>query len=156
MTEESVWSTNKTDDVIAFPITVSEEAVVKADLSALEHLHLVRETQLAYVRTGANEQSRCQHNVSCTVIVEEREWEEVTAYLYEHREDFCAISLIPACGDKLYAQAPMEAVSTEEDELRFAELIARYIPVHYTALRERSDTTNLVGEVACNGGKCEI
>jgi ribonucleoside-diphosphate reductase alpha chain len=156
MTEESVWSTNKTDDVIAFPITVSEEAVVKADLSALEHLHLVRETQLAYVRTGANEQSRCQHNVSCTVIVEEREWEEVSGYLYEHREDFCAISLIPACGDKLYAQAPMEAVSTEEDELRFTELIANYIPVRYTALRERSDTTNLVGEQACSGGKCEI
>jgi ribonucleoside-diphosphate reductase alpha chain len=156
MTEESVWSTNKTDDVISFPITVSEEAVVKADLSALEHLHLVRETQLAYVRTGANEQSRCQHNVSCTVIVEENEWEEVTDYLYEHREDFCAISLIPALGDKLYAQAPMEAVSSEEDELHFTGLIANYIPVRYTALQERSDNTNLVGEQACGGGKCEI
>jgi ribonucleoside-diphosphate reductase alpha chain len=156
MAEKSVWSANDTDDVLAFPITVTEEALVLADLTALEHLRIIRDTQLAYVRTGANEQSRCQHNVSCTISVAETEWEEVIAYLYAHRKDFCAVALFPATGDKTYPQAVMEAVSTIEDEIKFALLSDNYRPVNYTALREREDRTSFIREAACAGGKCEL
>ena len=156
MTEASVHSANNTDDVIAFPLTIGPEALVKADLTALEHLKIVRETQLHYVRPGANESARSSHNVSCTVNVKEEEWEGVTEYLYRHRKDFCAVSLFPALGDKVYAQAPMEAVTTVADEMRFAELSEGYTPVNYASLREREDSTNFVREVACTGNSCEL
>jgi ribonucleoside-triphosphate reductase (thioredoxin) len=156
MTEKSSWSANGTDDIVTFPLTISPDALVKADLSALEHLRIVRETQLSYVRPGANEAARSQHNVSCTVVVKPDEWEEVTDYLYTHRKDFCAVSLLGASGDKDYIQAPMEAVTTVEDEMRFAELSENYAPVNYALLREREDGTNFVREVACTGGTCEL
>ena len=156
MTEASVHSANNTDDVVTFPLTIHPEALVKSDLTALEHLRIVRETQLGYVRPGAFEASRSSHNVSCTVNVREEEWEGVTDYLYTFRADFCAVSLFPALGDKVYAQAPMEAVTTVEDEIKFALLAERYTPVNYALLREREDGTNFVREVACTGGACEL
>jgi ribonucleoside-diphosphate reductase alpha chain len=153
MTEPSVWSANNTDDVVTFPLTIQPEALVKADLTALEHLRIVRETQLHYVRPGANEAARSSHNVSCTVQVKEGEWEGVIEYLYRHRKDFCAVSLFPAVK---YAQAPMEEPSTVAEELRFAELYESYIPVNYVTMREREDNTNFVREVACTGNTCEL
>jgi ribonucleoside-triphosphate reductase (thioredoxin) len=142
--------------VISFPITVSAEAIIKADLSALAHLKLVRTTQLAYVRTGANDSRRCQHNVGCTVNVREEEWEEVARYLYHYRDDFCAVALLAATGDKDYAQAPMEAVATTEDEFRFGMLEGNFTRVDYAQMHEFTDTTNPLAEVACAGGQCEL
>jgi ribonucleoside-diphosphate reductase alpha chain len=42
MCEPSVWSANKTDDVVCFPIEVSPEAIVKGDLSAKQHLEYIK------------------------------------------------------------------------------------------------------------------
>lgn len=158
MTEESVWSANKTDDVIAFPLTISDKAMVKKDLSAIQHLDYIKSTQINWVNQGATEHNKkkLNHNVSCTVLVNEDEWNKVIEYLYENRRYFCAVSLLPTGGDKIYQQAPLETITTEEDENKWKNYVGKYTPVDYTQLHEGKDNTELSKEAACAGGSCEI
>lgn len=156
--EESVWSATKTDDVVIFPLTIGEKAMVKADLTALKHLDLIRSTQQNWVVPGttAANQKPIEHNVSCTVLVREDEWQQVIDYLYENRRFFAAVSLLPVLGDKIYQQAPMEAVSTPEDEKRWAELTEKWEHVDFKSLTEGEDETQMIAEASCAGGACEI
>lgn len=157
MCEESVWSTNKTDDVITFPVRVSDSAMVKNDLDALSHLSMIKSTQENWVLSGSVSTKRpVTHNVSCTVRVNEDEWDTVTNYLYLNRNFFGAVSLIPSDGDKRYAQAPVESVINGEDFEKFQFLLENMSPVDYTELTETDDVTERQNEIACGGGACEI
>ena len=158
MCEESVWSANKTDDVITFPISVGPEAMIKADLTAVKHLDLIKSTQQHWVANGKTEANKkpITHNVSCTIIVDEGEWDTVFKYLFKNRAHFGAVSLLPKTGDKLFAQAPNEAVATEEDEKKWNDIITNYKPVNYKHLTEEEDSTKVSDTVACGSGRCEI
>ena len=156
--EESVWSANKTDDVLTFPIVIPEGAMVKEDLTAIKHLDIIRETQENWVDYGTSKYNKknIKHSVSCTVLVEENEWDNVIDYLYNNRNFFTAVSLLPKSGDKIYKQAPMEAVLTKEDEETFNKLEKELEKVDYTKLEEQSDETKLQDEIACGGNGCEL
>jgi hypothetical protein len=157
--EESIYSATKTDDVITFPITVSDQSMVKDDLTALKHLDIIRSTQQNWVVPGTTlaNTKPITHSVSCTVMVKEDEWQPVIDYLYENRDCFAAVSLLPVTGDKLYPQAPMEAVATEEDEKKWTALVDQWKHVDYKALTEEDDETQLQQEVACgSNGACEL
>lgn len=156
--EESVWSENKTDDVITFPIEIPEKAMIKDDLSAIEHLKLIKLTQENWVNTGTTEANTkpLNHSVSCTVRVKDEEWDQVTKFLFDNQKDFTAVSLLPATGDKLYKQAPMEAVVTPEDEVRFNALLKDWSKVDYKKMEEDDDETMHTSEAACAGGACEV
>lgn len=156
-TEESVWSANKTDDIAVFPLEVSEKAILKEDLSAIKHLDIIKSTQQNWVQPGTTtvNERNVSHNVSCTVLVQPKEWEEVIPYLFDNRQFFSAVSLLPASGDKDYKQAPLERV-TEADEERWADLIAQWNKVDYTTLIEKDDKTTLQQALACSGNACEI
>lgn len=158
MCEESVWSANKTDDVITFPITVSEKALIKSDLPAIKHLDIIKSTQQNWVLNGITEanKKKITHNVSCTVIVDTNEWDDVFKYMFANRHFFGAVALLPKTGDKLYKQAPNEAVINEEDEAKWADIVSKYKPVNYKLLEEDDDATKLMDTVACAGGKCSI
>jgi ribonucleoside-diphosphate reductase alpha chain len=156
--EESVWSANKVDDVISFPIQISEKAMIKSDLSAIEHLKLIKLTQENWVNSGTTEANTkpLNHSVSCTVMVKNNEWEEVTKFLFDNQQDFTAVSLLPHSGDKIYKQAPMEAVVTPEDEAKFEALLKEWSKVDYKKLEEDDDATSFTTEAACSGGNCEV
>jgi ribonucleoside-diphosphate reductase alpha chain len=156
--EEGVWSKNKTDDVVTFPINVPESSLVKADLTALSHLQIILDTQINWILPGTTEANKrpVSHNVSCTVVVKPHEWEEVEKFIFENRQFFTAVSLIPASGDKDYKQAPMEAVSTEADQIKFDSMLKSYLPVDYSLMMEEEDNTDLMGEMSCVGGRCEL
>lgn len=156
--EESVWSANKVDDVITFPIEIPEKAKIKTDLTAIEHLKLIKLTQENWVNSGTTEVNNkpLAHSVSCTVVVKDEEWEEVTQFLFKNQKDFTAVSLLPFSGDKIYKQAPMEAVITPEDEKKFEDLVKNWSKVDYKKLQEDEDATSHAAEVACAGGACEV
>ena len=158
MCEESLWSATKTDGVVTFPIQISEKALVKKDLTALKHLEYIKSTQQNWVNPGTTAVNKkpIYHSVSCTVIVQTEEWDAVEKYIYDNKDYFSAVSLIPATGDKMYVQAPMEEVTTPEDEAKWIELVSKYTHVDYKGLEESEDKTNLAKEVACAGGACEI
>ena len=65
-----------------------------------------------------------------------------------------AIALLQDAGDKAYAQAPREEVTTDADVLKWNAL--RPYRVDYTQMREESDETDLKAAPACAGGACEI
>ncbi|MDD4109996.1 MAG: hypothetical protein PHS54_00420 [Clostridia bacterium] len=156
--EPSIWSATKTDDVISFPLTISDQAIIKEDLSAIEHLKLILSTQKHWVLNGETKTNykKIHHNVSCTIIVDENEWTDVINYIYEHREFFTAVSFIPKTGDKIYKQAPNEAITTPEDENIFNLLQNNWKRVEYTKMIEEDDVTELQKEIACSGGSCEL
>lgn len=156
--EQSVWSANHTDDIITFPIEVSEKAMVKSDLTALRHLEIIKSTQQNWIKHGLTEANKkpVTHNVSCTVMVKEEEWDGVIDYLFLNRDSFSAVALLPSSGDKSYQQAPMEAISTKEDEEKWIELVSKMKPVNYKLLEEEEDKTSLSQEGACYGGACQI
>lgn len=117
--ERSVWNPNGTDVVITFCIAASDEAVVKRDLSAVKLLEHVQLTKENWVDGGKNP-GRCaqpwlSHNVSNTISVKDHEWGDIETFIYENRQAFAGISLLPDGGDLDYPQAPFCAVLTAEE-----------------------------------------
>ena len=159
MCESSVWSANKTDDVITFCVEAPEEAILRSEMSALDLLRHVHSTQKNWVVPGTARPEMnpgLLHNVSNTLTVREDEWDAVAEYIWENRADFTGISMLAASGDKLYQQAPHEEVASLQDETLWNELIAKFQKVDYTQMLEEEDATNLQGEIACAGGACEL
>lgn len=157
MCEESVWSANKTDDVITFPVEVPKSVMIKSDIDAIKHLEIVRLVQKNWVLAGNTDRNfkRLHNNVSCSIQVKDNEWEKVIDYLYHHNKYFCGISLIPDTINAIYAQAPLEAV-TDATEAKFNALTSQYKPINYTEIKEYADATELQKTIACAGGKCDL
>lgn len=117
--EPSVWNPNGTDAVITFCIEVPESARTLNEVSALDLLQAVRLTQENWVNHGKRPE-RCvkpwlRHNVSNTITVCDEEWDTVADYIYEHRDAFAGVSLLPVGGDLDYPQAPFCAVWTYQE-----------------------------------------
>lgn len=114
--EKSLWSSSNKDSVIRFCIEVEKGAKVKNDLPALGLLKAVKKTQQNWIKQGnIKERLRkqgIQHSVSNTINVKPEEWDEVTRFIYDNREDFTGVSLLSHSGDKDYIQAPFTAVFT--------------------------------------------
>lgn len=122
--EKSVWNVNGTDEIIAFTIEVPKGAKTKNDIDAITLLEYVKLTQQNWVSYGTRKE-RCVHdwlvhNVSNTITVKPDEWDSVTNFIYDNRQWFCGISLLPISGDKDYPQAPFTAIHTPK------ELVAMY------------------------------
>lgn len=114
MVERSVWSQNDTDLVVSFPIEAPTHANFKHDLLGVKLLEHVKKVQQIYIEAGTVE-SRCvdkrlRHNVSNTVTVDD--WDAVEQYIFENRDFFAGISLMPLSGDRAYAQSPFTQVFT--------------------------------------------
>jgi ribonucleoside-triphosphate reductase (thioredoxin) len=145
--------------VIEFPVQAPDGAILKKDMTAIQFLEMVRSTQQNWVIPGTDDSGRSpglNHNVSNTVNVAPHEWGQVADYLWEHRDSFTGVSLLPE--DPVLPFMPFEAVTNDDQERRFNELVAKYEPIDYLAIVEAEDGTDLVGEVACAGpgGSCSI
>lgn len=112
--ENSVWSANKSDNVITFLCETPQDALTNKDITAVDFLKYVKIVQENWVKEGRNinlcVQPWLQHNVSNTVTVKPNEWKDVTDYIYDNRENFTGISILPSSGDKTYKQAPFESI----------------------------------------------
>ncbi len=117
--EDSVWSANKTDAVITFCVDTPEIAKTKQEIDAVTLLKYVKLTQRNWVRHGKEPRICTQpwlnHNVSNTINVRDDEWGQVTNFIYDNRNDFTAVSILPHTGDKDYPQAPFVAVFNDEE-----------------------------------------
>jgi ribonucleoside-diphosphate reductase alpha chain len=117
--EQSVWNPNGTDSVITFCIEVPKDARTLNEVSAVDLLKVVKLTQENWVNYGKRG-DRCaqpwlRHNVSNTITVRDDEWEQVAKFIYDHRDAFAGVSLLPMGGDLDYPQAPFCAVWTYEE-----------------------------------------
>jgi ribonucleoside-triphosphate reductase len=91
------------------------------------------------------------NNVSVTVSIKEDEWDEVGDWMYENRESYNGISVLPYDGGS-YIQAPFETITKEEYE----ELSRHLKSIDLSKVYEKEDNTDLTDQAACAGGGCEI
>ncbi|HUJ42660.1 MAG TPA: recombinase [Opitutaceae bacterium] len=157
MVESSVYDLNGRTEVITFPVEGPAFGIYRDDLSAVKHLEYVRLVQQHWVQAGrAHEKFSpgLHHNVSCTISVRGDEWPAVADFIWENRQNFTGVALLQDQGDKAYAQAPRESVTTPADIAKWNALV--YQLVDYTLLHEEEDLTELKQVVACAGGACEL
>lgn len=111
-----------TDGVITFCIEVPDGAKTKNDMPALSLLKCVKSTYKNWVESGKQKELCTQdwltHNVSNTINVRPEEWDEVSDYIYDNRNFFSGIALLPQSGDLDYTQAPMLNVHTPREILQ--------------------------------------
>ncbi|HEX5111721.1 MAG TPA: hypothetical protein VFV79_02660, partial [Saprospiraceae bacterium] len=122
MLEESLWSNTNSDYVVYVPCENDKGVIFKDEMHGVRHLKLIELVQRAWVGAGKTEalcyQPTTNHNVSNTVIIDNKE--EVVDYIFQHQDNFTAVSFISRFGDKDYAQAPFTSV------LNTKELVKKY------------------------------
>jgi len=122
MVEKSVWSSNGTDIVVAFPVETKAGSIYKSDLLGVKQLEYVKLAQQYWIEYGTNVElcshPKLRHNVSNTITVDN--WDEVEQYLFDNRQWFAGVSLMAASGDRAFNQAPFTAV------LKFEDIVKEY------------------------------
>lgn len=138
-----------TSAVIEVPQKAPEGAILRTE-SPEQLLERVKRFNLDWVRAGHREGENT-HNVSCTISIKDGEWKMVGEWMWENRNNFNGISVLPYDGGT-YVQAPFEDITKEEYEQRESALHS----IDLTKIIEVEDNTDLQGEAACAGGACEV
>lgn len=127
--------------VFTFPKKAPEGALLRKDLTALQHLKL----WLMYQRHW------CEHKPSVTISVTEHEWPEVGAFVWQHFDEMSGVSFLPYDGGS-YRQAPYEDCTKEQYE----ELLAKTPSTINWDLVEVDDNVEGVQTLACTAAGCEV
>jgi ribonucleoside-diphosphate reductase alpha chain len=129
--------------VFSFPMKVEEGAVLREDLTAIEHLRL----WLIFQRHWT------EHKPSVTISVTEEEWPEVGAWVYRNFDEVTGVSFLPYSGGS-YRQAPYEEI----DENTY-ETLLKEVPesINWDTFVEYSDNVEGAQMLSCTAaGGCEI
>ena len=131
--------------VFSFPIKSPEDAIVRNDLTAIDHLN----TWLVYQRAW------CEHKPSITVSVKEDEWMEVGAWVYKNFDEVSGISFLPS-SDHSYKQAPYQEITKEEYQDLLSKM-PKSIRWEDLSFYETEDGTSTNATLACTSdGNCEL
>jgi len=131
--------------VFSFPVKAPEGAIIRNDLTAIDHLN----TWLVYQRAW------CEHKPSITVSVKEEEWMEVGAWVYKHFDEVSGISFLPH-SDHSYKQAPYQEVTKGDYEDLLAKM-PKNIRWEDLSFYETEDGTSTNATLACSSdGNCEL
>jgi len=142
--EDDVMKPNDTY-VFSFPVKAPEGAIIRNDLTAIEHLNI----WLVYQRAW------CEHKPSITVSVKEEEWMDVGAWVYKNFDEVSGISFLPH-SDHTYKQAPYQEVSKEDYDALVAKM-PNNIRWEDLSFYETEDGTSPSATLACSSdGNCEL
>jgi ribonucleoside-diphosphate reductase alpha chain len=142
--EDDVMKPNDTY-VFSFPVKAPEGAIVRNDLTAIDHLNI----WLVYQRAW------CEHKPSITVSVKEDEWMEVGAWVYKNFDEVSGISFLPH-SDHTYKQAPYQEVTKEEYDSLVLKMPSK-IRWEDLSFYETEDGTSPSATLACSSdGNCEL
>jgi len=139
----------KEQAIIAVPQKAPEGAILRSE-SPSHLLERVKKFNKEWVHAG-HQHGDNTHNVSCTISVKDDEWALVSDWMWENREDFNGISVLPYDGGT-YKQAPFEDITEEQ----YHALIGSVKAIDLRQIVEHEDTTDLKGEIACGAGGCEV
>ena len=130
--------------IFSFPIQAPDTAVIREDITALDHLELWKLYQLHW----------CEHKPSITVDIAEHEWLGVGDWVFRNFDIVSGIAFMPK-DDHVYKQMPEEVCDQETYD---ALLDAIPNDVNWDELVDYEDDDNTLGsqELACTGGACEI
>jgi len=146
--EDDVTSPNTTA-VIRIPQKAPDDAITRNE-SVLDLLERVKYISNTWIKNGHNKGEN-KHNISCTVNIKDNEWNIVRDWMWENKDCYNGISVLPYHGGT-YKQMPFETISKNE----FNERYQNIIDLDLRKVVEIIDNTDLTGELACAGGNCEI
>lgn len=135
--------------VMSFPQKAPEGSMLRTE-SYKDLLERVRRWNLEWIGNGHNYGNN-KHNVSCTISLKPEEFFECGEWMWENREDYTGISVLPY-DNGTYIQAPFTDCTKE----KFEELYQHLAAIDLTKVIEHDDNTELKEQAACAGGACEI
>ena len=135
--------------IISVPQRAPEDAITR-DESVFDLLERVKKFNLEWVQQGHRSGDN-MNNVSATVSIKDDEWDAVGEWMWKNKHTFSGLSVLPYDNGS-YVQAPF-TTCTEE---KFNELCSHLHNIDLTKVVELADNTDLMGELACAGGSCEV
>jgi ribonucleoside-triphosphate reductase len=135
--------------VISVPQKAPENASLRFE-SPIQLLERVKKIQTDWIRPSHRRGSN-YHNVSVTVSIKDHEWYAVGEWLWENKDYYNGISVLPYDGGS-YKQTPFEDITEE----KYNEMVKLIHDIDLSKVIELEDNTNLQGEVACSADGCEI
>ena len=162
--------------VIGIPQKAPEGAIFREHENAIQMLNRVFKFYDEWVKPG-HQSGANTNNVSATVYVDRNknykrvfngnndatydwvqdqeahygEWEAVGEYLWNNREKFNGMSVLPYDGGN-YKNAPFETITEEE----FNRIMPFTEGIELDKIKEMEDNTTLSSELACSGGECVV
>lgn len=135
--------------VLSIPQEAPKGSIMRKE-SPLDLLERIKKVASEWVqpghRTGSN-----SHNVSATVSVKETEWDQVGEWMWNNREHYNGLAVLPYDGGS-YVQAPFEDINKQQHD----EMVKALHSIDLSKIVELDDQTDLAGELACSGGSCDI
>jgi ribonucleoside-diphosphate reductase alpha chain len=135
--------------VISVPQAAPEGSILRTE-NVIDMLERTKKFNVQWVRKGHRKGANT-NNVSATVSIQEGEWEQVGNWMWENRETFNGLSVLPYFGGS-YTQAPFEDITKEQ----FDEMAQHLHNIDLSQIVEFTDDTALMDQAACAGGACEI
>jgi len=135
--------------VVSIPQEAPEGSIIRTE-DPNDLLARVSRFNTEWIGTG-HRNGKNAHNVSCTISVQDDEWDAVGKWMWDHRHEYNGIAVLPYHGGS-YVQAPFEDISKED----FDRLSKNLHQIDLTNVYEEHDNTDLAGEVACGAGGCEV
>lgn len=135
--------------VMEFPQKAPEGAVIRTE-PMLDLLERVLKLNKEWVSAGHIEGDN-KNNVSCTISVKDKEWGILADWMWENREHYNGIAMLPYDGGS-YIQAPFEDITEEE----YNKMVDALNPINLLEVFEEDNHTNHKAEAACSGAGCEI
>jgi len=136
--------------VISVPQKAPNGATIRENETSLDLLERIKFFSQNWIKPG-HRKGQNTHNISATISVKDGEWTEVGRWMWDNRNFYNGISVLPYDGGS-YVQAPFEECSEET----YYKMMAHLNRVDLSLIRETEDNTDLQGELACAGGACEI
>jgi ribonucleoside-diphosphate reductase alpha chain len=134
---------------VRIPVKAPENSILRTE-TAIDTLERVKHFSTDWINAG-HVHGDNTHNVSATISIKEGEWEIVGDWMWENREFYNGLSVLPYWGGT-YQQAPFEDITEE----KYNSLISELKEIDITKIKEADDTVNFNESVACGGGACEL
>ena len=135
--------------VISVPQSAPEGSIIRTE-DVMDMLERVKKFNIEWVKKGHRKGANT-NNVSATVSIKEDEWEKVGRWMWENKETFNGLSVLPYFGGS-YTQAPFQDCTKEQ----FDEMVKHLHGVDLSKVIEFDDNTALMEQAACSGNSCEI
>jgi ribonucleoside-diphosphate reductase alpha chain len=135
--------------VISVPQRAPEGSILRTE-NVMDMLERVKKFNTQWVKKGHRKGANT-NNVSATVSIQEHEWEAVGKWMWENKETFNGLSVLPYFGGS-YTQAPFQDITKEEFEVMVQHLHG----IDLSKVVEFDDNTSQMDQAACGGNGCEI
>lgn len=139
---------NPSNWVVSIPIKM-KNSILREEETAVQLMNRSKHMAQNWIAPGHIEGEN-GHNISMTVSFKEEEKEAVKTWMWDNREFYNGISLLPFDGGT-YQQAPFETIT----EAEYKKLIKEFPDIDLSQVKYVDTVDDRQSEAACSGGSCE-